>query len=289
MGILSGLSAFGLGKLQNEAVLEDRSAAKSVNNDADSQQPVVLSEKDYLLEKTMECVVCDNKFKHIAIKAGKARKIGQDDDLRPRYTGVDPLKYDVVMCPKCGYAAISKCYKNLLPSQRKLIQENISKTFKAPEYKDMTYSYEESIMRHKIALACSIVKNAKLSERAYTCLKLSWMLDSIIEELDENNWERVKYQNEAKECVRDAYEGFSQAFSKESFPMCGMNEVTVTYLLAQLAVKVGDLEEAMRLVGRILVNANSPERIKDKARDLKDYINAEKKKAQEPAQKEDGE
>ena len=286
MGLLSGLANFGLGNLQDKNILEEAGSKKE--SVIASKEKVVLEEKDFLLEKTIECVVCDEKFKTITVKAGKNRKVGQDDDLRPRYSDVDPLKYDVIMCPRCGYAAISKCYRNLLPSQRKLIRENVSKTFKSPEYKEMTYSYDDAIVRHKIALACTIVKNAKMSERAFTCLKLSWMLNSKIEELDENSWERVKYKNEAKECIQNAYEGFTQAFSRESFPMCGMNEVTVMYLLAQLALKCGELDDSMRMVGRILTNSNSPDRIKDKVRDLKDYI-VKQKALEEHADEDDAE
>lgn len=286
MGLLSGLANFGLGNLQDKNILEE--AGSKNESVVASKEKIVLEEKDFLLEKTIECVVCDEKFKTITVKAGKNRKVGQDDDLRPRYSDVDPLKYDVIMCPRCGYAAISKCYRNLLPSQRKLIRENVSKTFKSPEYKEMTYSYDDAIVRHKIALACTIVKNAKMSERAFTCLKLSWMLNSKIEELDENSWERVKYKNEVKECIQNAYEGFTQAFSRESFPMCGMNEVTVMYLLAQLALKCGELDDSMRMVGRILTNSNSPDRIKDKVRDLKDYI-VKQKALEEHADEDDAE
>lgn len=38
-----------------------------------------------------------------------------------------------------------------------------------------------------------------------------------------------------RECLKNAYEGFLKAISSEAFPMAGMDENTLQYLLADLA------------------------------------------------------
>ena len=67
-----------------------------------------------------------------------------------------------------------------------------------------------------------------------------------------------------------------EAFSKESFPMCGMDEITVTYLIADLARRTGKYEESSRWISRVLTSRDANERIKNKARDIKELLNAQK-------------
>ena len=87
----------------------------------------------------------------------------------------------------------------------------------------------------------------------------------------------VKVQVELKQQEDDfllkAYEGFYSAIMKEtSYPMCGMDEYTVWYLIAELARRAKKYEEALRLVSKIIVARDANERIKSKARIIKDEI-----------------
>ena len=59
--------------------------------------------------------------------------------------------------------------------QRKLLKENIAQKFKGLPPSGEIYTYEDAILRYKLALYSSIVKKSRLSERAYLCLKLSWL------------------------------------------------------------------------------------------------------------------
>ena len=58
--------------------------------------------------------------------------------------------------------------------------------------------------------------------------------------------------------------------------MCGMDETTVTYLVAELARRIGKYEEAGRWISQILVSRTASERLKDKAREVKELISKEK-------------
>ena len=62
--------------------------------------------------------------------------------------------------------------------------------------------------------------------------------------------------------------------------MCGMDEITMTYLVADLARQIGKYEEALRMVARVLMSKNAGDRIKHKTIDLKEMIREEKAKAE---------
>ena len=54
--------------------------------------------------------------------------------------------------------------------------------------------------------------------------------------------------------------------------MCGMDEATVEYLVAVLAMDFEQYEISSRIVANLLVSPSVNSRMKDKARDLKELL-----------------
>ncbi len=54
--------------------------------------------------------------------------------------------------------------------------------------------------------------------------------------------------------------------------MCGMDQYTVMYMVAELARRIGNNEEAKRWVSKVLVARDANKRIKDKAIALKELL-----------------
>ena len=281
--LFSGLESLGLGNLSEMKLFEHKEKAKEEAKKTAEQ--VEIKEEDLLFDKHFTCKVCDKEFKSKMVRTGKVKLIGSDNDLRPKYQHVDSLKYDAIVCPYCGYAALNRFFNYMTDTQARLIKANISANFRGIKEGDNILTYDEAITRHKLALVNAVVKHAKASEKAYTCLKLGWLCRGKAETLPENtqNAEEMKKQLAAqeKEYISNAYEGFMEAFSKEPFPMCGMDETTMTYLTADLARQIGKYDEALRMIARVITARDANERIKSKARDMKDLIKAESGKADE--------
>lgn len=278
-GILSGLGNLGLGNLENMELYE---TAKEAEEQKKAEAAVAkVEEKDFLLDRSFKCPVCDNDFSAKTIKTGKAKLLGTDWNLRPKYEGVDPVKYDVQLCSSCGYAALSRFFPNMTSVQAKLVKENISQKVRLHPFNGETYSYKEALERYQLALVNAVVKRGKASEKAYICLKSSWLVRSYIEELeaadgDAGKIEELKGQEE--EYLMNAYNGFVEARQSENFPMCGMDESTMDYLLAELAAHFKKYDVASKLIAGILTSTAANARMKDKARDLKDRVLTELKK-----------
>lgn len=77
---------------------------------------------------------------------------------------------------------------------------------------------------------------------------------------------------EEREYRQSALEGFLAARQSESFPICGMDELTVDYLIAVLSMEFEHYDMAAKLLSGILVSQAANKRIKDRARDLKDDL-----------------
>lgn len=104
--LFSGLESMGLGGLSNVRIY-DEEKQDSQKGSAEAAKHVV-TEEDFLFDKKMQCPVCDKEFKSKTVKTGKPRLLGSDSDLRPKYSGIDSIKYDAIVCPNCGYAALSR-------------------------------------------------------------------------------------------------------------------------------------------------------------------------------------
>lgn len=269
--LLSGLEALGLGGVSDMEVYEDVET-KREKKEAASVEVQEKTEIDYLFDKTHTCPVCDEEFKSSAVRTGKAKLIATDTDLRPRYQGVDPLKYDAIVCPRCGYAGVNRFFTAITTPQAKLVMENISKKFNATLKLDGVYTYDDAILFHRLALASAVVKRGKLSERAYTCLKTAWLLRAKQEEPETEEKDKAALHEQEQEFLSSAYDGFYEAMSKEAFPICGMDENTMLCMLADIGRRVGHYEEAGRLISKVLVSRSASERIKNKAREIKELI-----------------
>jgi len=280
--MLSGLESLGLSGMGNLDIFEDQekkakeNAEALLKSKADEAAKALLDEKACLLDKTITCRICDAKFKSKSVKAGKAKMVSQDVDLRPRYREIDTIKYGITACPVCGYAALAKNFDILTSGQASLVREKISSSFTGLPEPGETYTYDDAITRHKLALVNAVVKRGKTSERAYLCLLIAWLVRGKREEAankpDADAAELSKLEAEEKEFLEKAHEGFKEAFVKENFPLCGLDEQTSTYLIAALAYETGNFSEAVQWAGRIILNKNAPDRIKEKARNIKDLV-----------------
>ena len=165
-----------------------------------------------------------------------------------------------------------------LPSKvyAKLIKENISSKVQLHTYDDDIYTYEEAIERYKLCLANAVVKRAHASEKAYICLKSGWLMRGYHEYLEESGDTDMARLREVKNMeetyLKNAYTGFTEALQTEGFPMCGMDEITVEFLIGVLATRFQKYDVASRMVASILTSPSANARTKDKARELKDQI-----------------
>lgn len=278
MNFLSGLEKFGLDITKGKRLFEDDEDKNDKKTEAQkAAEERIPSEEDFLLEKRIQCKVCDKTFTMKMVKNGRVRRMEPDPDLRPRFQYIDTLKYDVTSCPYCGYTAMNRYFEHIAAAQMKLIREEITSKFKPTTTKpEEMYSYDVVIDRYKLSLMNTIVKRGKVSERAYTCLKISWLLRGKIEGMPSGTEEEKQAiaacQKEAEEFYQQAYEGFVMACSKEMFPICGMEQSTMDYLLAYMSFHFKKYEVASKYLASVISSHGASRKMKDMALELKEQI-----------------
>ena len=277
MGIFSGLEKLGLGNIGKEELFDDpKKKTVEVKKEEPQKKLQLVNEEDYLFEKKYKCPVCDLDFDAKTVRTGKVKIKAVDIDLRPDYDELDQNKYDVIACPECGYAALARYFPSVSKYQLEDIRTKICMNYKHEPCKEPYYTYEYAKRLYQLALANAVVKKAKNSEKAYICLKTAWIYRGETEHLDPEDagYDAKKKENDEqeKELLSNALNGFVMARQTEEFPIAGMDPTTLDYLMAALAVETGDKELASKMISEILTSRTANSRIKDKARTLKDML-----------------
>jgi len=258
--IFAELAGFGLSKVADEKKdvyeSEDKPAPKPKVIEKSAEEFRI---DDYIYSKKFHCPVCEVDFETYVTKDSKLRRVTTEYDLRPVYAPIEPMLYDVIVCDKCGYAAYRESFNVIGALHAKRILDEITPNFKPTPYpKEPTI--DEAITRHKLVLLNAIVKKAKDGERAYVCMKLTWLY-------------RIKEDAEnEKTFARLACEGFTKALAEEHSPPAGLPETTVLYLIASFSVFLEDYARAVRVLSDIIISPKTSKGMKERAMNLKDEL-----------------
>ncbi len=286
MNFFSGLEKFGFQSEGNVDLYADEKQEQKEQKEKQEVKEKVVEipkEEEFLLEKSVRCIVCDKVFRTRLVKSGRVKRMEPDMDLRPRHQYIDTLKYDAASCPYCGYTALNRFFEHMSPGQIRLVKEQICSNFKQanmdlPE----VYDYDRAIDMHKLSLLNAMVKKAKTSEKAYNCLIISWLLRGKAEQIESETPE-LKSQidacrQEEESFYQQAYDGLMKAVSTEMFPICGMDQSTMDYLLAVMSFHYKKYDVASKTLANVITSASASRKTKDKALELKDAIISELKK-----------
>jgi hypothetical protein len=214
---------------------------------------------DYIFPKSQKCPVCECEFMAFVVKRSKLKSLGRDRDLRTRYQGFDPNPYDVMMCSFCGYAALTAYFEQINDRQITMIQEKIAVNFTTREY-HIPLSNAHALERYKMAYLCAATINAKASNKALICLKMTWICRDMDDKAGEQQYMRI------------ALNGLKDAYSSETFPISGMDQYTAQYTIAELSRRVGDFNEAMKWISTLVTSRGAPNALKTQASEVKDLI-----------------
>lgn len=237
------------------------------------------TEEEYIFDKKMTCVVCDKPFTTKVLKSNKARRIGSDADLRPRFENIDTIKYGICSCPNCGYSAMHSAFSHVAGRQIGNIKQNVSSHF-LPEDRTgwTTYTYDQAIRMHELALQSADAKLAKDGEKSYLHLLMSWLYREKEKEAEQmmsgemRDSEMRNNHEQAEAHYLEAFEGFQRAMMNEMFPIAGLNQPTLEYIIAYMAFHFGKLEVSAKMIGSVITTSSASRNVKDRALELKSEI-----------------
>ena len=285
MNLFSGLEKFGFSGDEDFDILKEDKRKKKKAEEPKKKVVKLLEEKDLVLKKTVKCPICDQSFVTLSAKTAKLKRLEPDFDLRPNFEVIDTVKYDVTACPHCGYAAMNRYFDHISTIHAKLIRQEVCSKFRPTKAEDVdVYSYDQAIERFKLSLVSAMAKRAKISEKAYNCLKIAWLdrakLKTMPNTAESEKMEYNAVRKEYEAFYKQAYEGFLKASATETPPFCGMDTSTLDFMLANMSMHYKKYDVASKLVARLLGTSGVSARVKDKCLELKKQIVIEAKKQQ---------
>lgn len=254
--IFSGLEELGFEDTNNLQIYKsekDKKQKKDTENDL---------YESLLYHKTIECPICNYKFKQLALKSTSYRMISKDSDFFIRYDLINPYFYDVYICDSCGYSALKSDFYKIMNVQKDLILKNVTSKFKPRIYPNK-YTLEIAIERYKMALLNAVYMKAKSSQKAMICLKLSWMY-----RLGNSDYHREMERT----FLGFALEGFNDAYYNESLPLYGMDKFVMMYLIGELNRRLLNNNTALVWFSQVLTAPNAKQSLKELVRTQRDLI-----------------
>lgn len=205
--------------------------------------------------KKVKCPVCNNEFETSKIRSSRLRIEKKDTDLLTYYKTENPIKYNIFVCPECGFSAMEKRFVKMKSEQREIIKEKVSTKWVSRDYSGYR-SIEKALETYKISLYCGQLLQIGSYELGTICLRIGW-LNRMIKNPEEN-----KYLRFTINLFEDFY--FNGTFSGET-----SDDVTIGYLIGELHRRLGENKEAIDWFSRTLSspNINNNFRLKKLARE----------------------
>jgi len=205
--------------------------------------------KDMLYYVKTACPLCGKKFESPKVRSKYLHIKQVDKDYCKYYESINPLYYEVMVCPQCSFAYNEEIQKSIHMSdkQRQEIKSRLQTVLQDRSLKDYSgvRNLDQAIETFLLALFALEGRHAQSSKKGMLYLKIAWLYRYKNDETKE-----LKYIEKALSSLTSAYE-------KEIFTD-PQTEINTTYLIGALYFKTGNYQEAARWLDRVLRRQGKP-------------------------------
>lgn len=192
-------------------------------------------------QKDIECLHCKKKFKTTKVRSKFIKVVGHESDFQPIYQNkeINPLLYNIFVCEHCGFSFTEDFTKYFAPGVKEIIQQEVASKW-APHSFGNERTIQEGIMAYKLGIHCGALKKEKFVNLAGLALRTAWLYRIQTNELQEKRFIEI---------ARDRY---ADSYSNDDYSGTQMSEIRVTYLIAELSRRIGDIEFATRYFSKVI-------------------------------------
>ncbi|MGO0121932.1 DUF2225 domain-containing protein [Desulfothermobacter acidiphilus] len=202
-------------------------------------EPASASERDEpFYYKDFTCPFCQASFPSLALKSRFLRVAKIDADFLPYYEGdFNPLFYEVLVCPHCGFAFTEEI-REIKPRFRSQVEDCLRDLPVAGRDYGGQRDWETALEAFYRLSRCAKASGVRKSLLGKIYLKIAWLY-------------RLAEKEEEKEFLEKARNSLREAFEEER--MGGAEaELNLMYLLGELSFRLGDRDQAARWWGMVL-------------------------------------
>jgi uncharacterized protein (DUF2225 family) len=191
---------------------------------------------DSLYSKKVTCPICGKQFSSLKAKVNSCKVDKKDEDFCTHYVDLNPMYYEIFVCPHCAYSASESSFGEITEAEAMLLKEAFSKRTVGRSFCTQR-SLNDAIAACMLAINTAELRKAKASVLAGLCLKLAWL---------------YRFAGDKKEEVflNYAHQNYLAAFDKEEVPIGNLDEISMLYLLGELARRLGKFNDAIVWFGK---------------------------------------
>jgi len=235
-----------------------------------------MSDATPLYSSQIKCPLCETQVEYTKVRTKSVKITRQDTDFCPWYEGENPLLYEVVVCPECGYGAHVTTFETLNKYEKEKIREKITKRWKKRSFHGQR-TLEQALEVFKIALLNLYEMDAPSSEIAKICMRIGWIY-------------RYKANEDMeKKFLEHALKYYQLAYQNEDLSRGKLDEYTCMFIIGDLYKRLGQHVESSQWFSRLIMCYSDPaqkdkipQRLIETARELfhetKELAAAEKSK-----------
>ncbi|MCD5407237.1 MAG: DUF2225 domain-containing protein [Desulfotomaculum sp.] len=198
--------------------------------------------KSTFYDQRFICPYCQQKFKTPGVLSKFISIEKSDSDFCNYYSMVNPLFYEVTICPQCNYGFSGNKPKKLKANSRQTLKPVLDALPKR------NYCQVRDVHRAKeafeITLMCQSALVSKHSLLAWLNIRLAWL---------------CRYQNDLEaetQYSQTALEHYLEVFSKES-DLDSKNELLLMYMIGELYNRMGDPGLAVKWFSQLVNHPQS--------------------------------
>jgi len=198
--------------------------------------------EQFLYDKDVNCPLCRNKFKTKKTRSRNLKLIKRDDDFCVTYKDINPTYYHIFVCPECGYSATESEFDNLSKVEKEILDKSIRSKWKKRDFGEVR-DFQEAVEVYKLAILTGQLLKKSKGYIGSLCLKLAWIY-------------RENGNDKEMEFLKYALSLLEEAYQYERFPIAGLDEVNLAYLIGELNRRLGNPKVSITWFGLALSNPN---------------------------------
>ncbi|MFZ5633422.1 MAG: DUF2225 domain-containing protein [Bacillota bacterium] len=188
-------------------------------------------------KKEYTCPLCSTRFQTLKPRQKHIMVEKTDEDFCMYYRTVNPLYYEINVCPRCGYSFNNSTYSPVKVDLKKGMARALSGLWQGTNY-CASRTLEDAVETFKLAIECQRLRGADDSTMGKLFLKLGWL---------------YRYQNmqqPERQSLDKALYHLSRSFEKDPVEN-PKEEMNLMFLLGQLHLILGDERGAVNWFVRI--------------------------------------
>jgi uncharacterized protein (DUF2225 family) len=198
--------------------------------------------QEALWDKALNCPLCGEKITTKNVRTSSYRVVERESDFRPICRGaVEPLLYEVWVCPHCLYANRREQFEELPARDKEKLLATKESRFEVADGKEFIgiRTKDAAIKSYLLAEMCCQGRDLSRQVLAGLYLRAAWL------------FRYLKDAEREKVYIKKSIDEYIAAFQSERELKGKLGEDGLTYLIGDLYHRIGSDEEALKYLSRL--------------------------------------